>query len=146
VKPNDGIVPCSPAGARSREGRPDADVVARHVAARLRRRRRKLGLTPEELDARIGALSGTTERFETAKRAIGASQLYLLGEALGVEAAFFFQGLSGARRAAGGTEGVTAAEIIRFLKAYAAVGDRDVREKIYTLVKAAAEPESGGGA
>ncbi|MGF1640888.1 MAG: helix-turn-helix domain-containing protein [Rhodospirillales bacterium] len=119
------------------------DPIDLHVAARLRRRRLELGLDPQLLDLVIGAAPGTIERIECGDRRIGAAQLFRVGEVLGVDVPYFFDGpterstfepLDGPE-----PDAKAVAEAKRFARAYFRVADSRVRRMIRDLVRSVAD-------
>ena len=119
------------------------DPVDLHVAGRLRQRRLELGLDPQLLDLVIGASPGTIERVEMGERRIGAAQLFRVGEVMGVDVPYFFDG-SADRSTFEPLETTepdsrAVAEAKRFARAFFRVSDPHVREMIRDLVKSVAE-------
>ncbi len=119
------------------------DPVDLHVAGRLRQRRLELGLDPQLLDLVIGASPGTIERVEIGERRIGAAQLFRVGEVMGVDVPYFFDGPTDRSTfepleiSEPDTKGV--AEAKRFARAYFRVADPNIREMIRDLVRSVAE-------
>jgi transcriptional regulator with XRE-family HTH domain len=68
----------------------DAD---RHVATRLRERRRALGLTQRQLAERVGTIHQQIYRYEKGTGQISVERLLAFARALGVEPGYFFEGL-----------------------------------------------------
>lgn len=68
-----------------------ARTIDRHVAARLRARRREIGLTQQMLGRRVGLSYQQIQKYERAINRIGAGRLFSLAQALGVEPEYFFQ-------------------------------------------------------
>ena len=75
-----------------RRGQPRAQDADRHVAARLRERRRALGLTQQQLAERVGATYQQLHRYEKGTSRISAERLLAFARALGVEPGHFFEG------------------------------------------------------
>ena len=71
--------------------KPDAD---RHVATRLRERRRALGLTQRQLAERVGTIHQQIYRYEKGTGLISVERLLAFARALGVEPDYFFEGLA----------------------------------------------------
>jgi transcriptional regulator with XRE-family HTH domain len=119
------------------------DPVDLHVAARLRRRRLELDLDPQLLDLVIGASPGTIERVECGERRIGAAQLFRVGEVLGVDVPYFFDGPTDRSTfeplETTEPDSKAVAEAKRFARAYFRVSDPHVREMIRDLVRSVAE-------
>jgi transcriptional regulator with XRE-family HTH domain len=119
------------------------DPVDLHVAGRLRQRRLELGLDPRLLDLVIGASPGTIERVEIGERRIGAAQLFRVGEVLGVDVPYFFDGPTDRATfeplETPEPDSKAVAEAKRFARAYFRVSDPQVREMIRDLVGSVAE-------
>jgi transcriptional regulator with XRE-family HTH domain len=119
------------------------DPVDLHVAGRLRQRRMELGLDPRLLDLVIGASPGTIERVEIGERRIGAAQLFRVGEVLGVDVPYFFDGPTDRATfeplETPEPDSKAVAEAKRFARAYFRVSDPQVREMIRDLVRSVAE-------
>ena len=83
--------------ARTRLGitRPRAQNIDRHIGARLRLRRIMTGLTQQTLADLIGVTYQQEHKYESGVNRISAGRLYLIARVLGVEVAYFFEGLQG---------------------------------------------------
>jgi len=64
-----------------------------HVGQRARQRRHTLGLTQQEVAAKIGTKFQQLQKYETGANRISASRLFELAAVLQVEPAYFFEGL-----------------------------------------------------
>ena len=64
-----------------------------HVGKRLRRRRRLLGMTQQDLASMVGVRFQQIQKYETGTYRVSASRLWDIAEALGVNVAYFFEGL-----------------------------------------------------
>ncbi len=73
----------------------DIDV---HLGKRLRRRRRLLGLTQQQLAGTVGVRFQQIQKYECGANRISASRLWQLSEALEVPVGYFYDGLSDADR------------------------------------------------
>ena len=126
---------------RRRAGRPGAEDVDRHVGRRLRERRKALGLTQQELAERVGITYQQAHKYETGLNRIAAGRLHVIAEALGVEVAYFFEGLgSGGGFAPTGRQRV----MLELARNFVAAPDRRHQEALCALARALAdEPESG---
>lgn len=65
-----------------------------HVGKRLRRRRRLLGMTQQQLAESIGIRFQQIQKYECGANRVTASRLYELAVALNVPVGYFFEGLS----------------------------------------------------
>ena len=70
-----------------------ANEIDLHVGKRLRRRRRLLGLTQQQLAESIGVRFQQIQKYETGGSRLLASRLYELAGALNVPVNYFFEGL-----------------------------------------------------
>jgi transcriptional regulator with XRE-family HTH domain len=73
--------------------RPSLGEVDRHVAARLRRLRRELGLTQAGLAGLLGISAQQAHKYETRASLLPADRLAAVAAALGVGVEYFFEGL-----------------------------------------------------
>lgn len=69
-----------------------------HVGKRLRRRRRLLGLTQQQLAESVGIRFQQIQKYECGANRISASRLFELAEALHVPVQYFYEGLNEADR------------------------------------------------
>jgi transcriptional regulator with XRE-family HTH domain len=65
-----------------------------HLGKRLRRRRRLLGLTQQQLANAVGIRFQQIQKYECGANRISAARLWQLAEALEVAVAYFYDGLS----------------------------------------------------
>lgn len=63
-----------------------------HLGSRLRRRRRLLGYTQDELAARLGVRFQQIQKYESAVNRMSATRLWELAEALNVPVNYFYEG------------------------------------------------------
>lgn len=69
------------------------DEIDLQLGRRLRRRRRLLGLTQEQLGARCGVRFQQIQKYETATNRMSAGLIVRLAQALNVEPGYFYEGL-----------------------------------------------------
>jgi transcriptional regulator with XRE-family HTH domain len=77
----------------TRESLAMANSIDLHVGKRLRRRRRLLGLTQQQLAESIGIRFQQIQKYECGANRVTASRLYELAVALNVPVGYFFEGL-----------------------------------------------------
>lgn len=65
-----------------------------HVGKRLRRRRRLLGLTQQNLAEQVGIRFQQIQKYECGANRVSAARLFELSEALSVPIQYFYEGLS----------------------------------------------------
>jgi transcriptional regulator with XRE-family HTH domain len=73
-----------------------ADDIDLHIGKRLRRRRRLLGLTQQQLAGAVGVRFQQIQKYECGANKISAARLWRLAGALEVPVAYFYEGLEGA--------------------------------------------------
>jgi len=66
-----------------------------HVGKRIRRRRRLLGLTQQQLAESVGIRFQQVQKYESGANRVSASRLFELAEALDVPVQYFYEGLQG---------------------------------------------------
>ena len=70
-----------------------------HVGKRLRRRRRLLGLTQQNLAGEVGIRFQQIQKYECGANRVSAARLFELSEALRVPVQYFYEGLSDVQQA-----------------------------------------------
>ena len=114
-----------------------------HVGKRLRRRRRLLGLTQQQLAESVGIRFQQIQKYECGANRVSASRLFELAESLDVPVQYFYEGLSQRDEAA--NEPTLAADILSqketvdLIRAYYRLGERP-RKRLPELAKSL-EPE-----
>ena len=116
----------------------DIDV---HLGKRLRRRRRLLGLTQQQLAGPVGVRFQQIQKYECGANRISASRLWQLSEALEVPVGYFYDGLSDADRrelanqdSNEGGEMFARKETLDLIRAYYQLGERP-RRRLLDLAK-----------
>ncbi|HMO43783.1 MAG TPA: helix-turn-helix transcriptional regulator [Phenylobacterium sp.] len=111
-----------------------------HLGKRLRRRRRLLGLTQQQLAGACGVRFQQIQKYECGANRISAARLWQLSEALEVPVAYFYDGLSASRQpcadtsdSAGG-EVLASKETMDLIRAYYQLGERP-RRRLLDLAK-----------
>jgi transcriptional regulator with XRE-family HTH domain len=69
------------------------DPIDRHVGTRIRGRRVGLRISQTKLGQAIGVTFQQIQKYESGTNRVGASNLYKIAKALGVDVSFFFEGL-----------------------------------------------------
>ena len=104
-----------------------------HLGRRLRRRRRLLGLTQQQLAITVGVRFQQIQKYECGANRISAARLWQLAEALGVPVGYFYDGMAveGPQVAtAAGQEGgevLQREETLDLIRAYYKLGERPRR-------------------
>ena len=115
----------------------DIDV---HLGKRLRRRRRLLGLTQQQLAGSVGVRFQQIQKYECGANRISAARLWALSEALEVPVGYFYDGLSEAVRrpalesASDGGEMFARKETLDLIRAYYQLSERP-RRRLLDLAK-----------
>ncbi|MBO9708412.1 MAG: helix-turn-helix transcriptional regulator [Caulobacter sp.] len=117
-----------------------------HLGKRLRRRRRLLGLTQQQLAGTVGVRFQQIQKYECGANRISAARLWQLSEALDVPVGYFYDGLSEQARREGQSEGeggemFARKETLDLIRAYYLLGERP-RRRLLDLAKSlnGAEP------
>src|SRR5512134_2619725 len=70
------------------------DPIDRHVRTRIRGRRVGLRISQTKLGQAIGVTFQQIQKYESGTNRVGASNLFKIAKALGVDVSFFFEGAS----------------------------------------------------
>ena len=115
-----------------------------HLGKRLRRRRRLLGLTQQQLASVCGVRFQQIQKYECGANRISAARLWQLSEALEVPVGYFYDGLTDMIRAqtapeaqeerAEGGEMLARKETLDLIRAYYQLGERP-RRRLLDLAK-----------
>lgn len=117
-----------------------ADDIDVHLGRRLRRRRRLLGLTQQELAQACGVRFQQIQKYECAANRMSAARVWQLAEVLEVPVSYFYEGFAEARaqaRAQGMEEGgeiFARKETRDLVRAYYQLGERP-RRRLLDLAK-----------
>lgn len=114
----------------------DIDV---YLGKRLRRRRRLLGLTQQQLAGTVGVRFQQIQKYECGANRISAARLWQLSEALEVPVGYFYDGLSDRATKetnveAEGGEMFARKETLDLVRAYYLLGERP-RRRLLDLAK-----------
>jgi transcriptional regulator with XRE-family HTH domain len=110
-----------------------------HLGRRLRRRRRLLGLTQQQLAAVVGVRFQQIQKYECGANRISAARLWRIAEALEVPISYFYDGLSEGERESksetdAGGEILARKETLDLVRAYYRLGERP-RRRLLDLAK-----------
>ncbi|MBC6982411.1 MULTISPECIES: helix-turn-helix domain-containing protein [unclassified Caulobacter] len=111
-----------------------------HLGKRLRRRRRLLGLTQQQLALAVGIRFQQIQKYECGANRISAARLWQLAEALETPVSYFYDGLAEAasRESANdeksGGEVYSRKETLDLIQAYYQLGERP-RRRLLDLAK-----------
>lgn len=109
-----------------------------HIGARVKLRRRLMGLSQSKLGAAIGLTFQQMQKYERGQNRISASTLYRLAEALDVPVSFFYDGLGNGPGSVPAGIGPEALELIHYYDGVPA----PLRRTVLGLIKAMARPSS----
>ena len=137
---------------RATKGGPDP--IDRYVGARVRARRVGLRMSQTKLGKAIGVTFQQIQKYENGTNRIGASNLFKIAKTLGIEVAFFYDGLPDSawedQPARGGAlsdlpaeefehDPMSTREAIELSHNYFRIGSDTVRRRLFPLVKIMAE-------
>jgi Predicted transcriptional regulators len=108
-----------------------------HLGRRLRRRRRLLGLTQQQLATQVGIRFQQIQKYECGANRISAARLWQLAEALESPVSYFYDGLEDATstdRGSGGGEMFSRKETMDLIQAYYQL-DEKPRRRLLDLAK-----------
>ena len=112
-----------------------------HLGKRLRRRRRLLGLTQQQLAGAVGVRFQQIQKYECGANRISAARLWALSEALEVPISYFYDGLSDRihhepvhERGEASGEMLARKETLDLIRAYYQLGERP-RRRLLDLAK-----------
>jgi len=115
-----------------------ADDIDLHLGRRLRRRRRLLGLTQQQLAVQVGIRFQQIQKYECGANRISAARLWQLAEALETPVAYFYDGLAEAMEAdtptPKGGEVFSRKETLDLIQAYYQLDERP-RRRLLDLAK-----------
>ena len=125
-----------------KRGRPRAQDIDHHIAARLRERRTMLGLTQQQVAEMLGITYQQAHKYETGANRISAGRLHQLARALEVDVGYFFEGL-GSGEPARPTAGQR--QMLELARSFAALA-RPQQEALCELARALAGVEEAAPA
>ncbi len=112
-----------------------------HLGKRLRRRRRLLGLTQQQLASAVGVRFQQIQKYECGANRISAARLWELSEALEVPISYFYEGLEDAAADSAANDAVRRSEqvlarkeTLDLVRAYYKLGERP-RRRLLDLAK-----------
>jgi transcriptional regulator with XRE-family HTH domain len=106
------------------------------IGARTRSRRLQLGMSQERLAELLGITFQQVQKYEKGANRISASRLVQIAKALGIEVAYFFDGLSEAEASVESL--LSTKDVVHLAQAFGQVKNQDVRRAILELVRVSA--------
>ncbi len=127
-----------------------------HVGARVRVRRKLLGMTQTELGDALGLTFQQVQKYEKGANRIGSSRLYDLSRVLDLPIEHFFEDIPADVAASAPAKGrgkakeppgyeldpMVKRETLELVRAYYKIEDADLRKRVYLLIKTLA-PSAG---
>ncbi|MEK9723394.1 MAG: helix-turn-helix transcriptional regulator [Rhodospirillaceae bacterium] len=128
-----------------------------HVGNRLRFRRTLLGYSQERLGDEVGLTFQQIQKYERGANRIGASRLYQFSRILDVPVSYFFEelpdeirshdgqmewGLADQRQEELAPSPMARRETLELVRAYYAISDPKVRQRLFDLAKVLAKGEA----
>ncbi|MDB5448543.1 MAG: transcriptional regulator [Phenylobacterium sp.] len=116
------------------------DEIDEHLGKRLRRRRRLLGLTQQQLANACGVRFQQIQKYECAANRMSAGRLWQLAQILEVPVNYFYEGFGAPRDGREGGEGETQREVFTrketrdLIRAYYSLSERP-RRRLLDLAK-----------
>ena len=108
-----------------------------HLGRRLRRRRRLLGFTQQQLALKVGIRFQQIQKYECGANRISAARLWELAEALETPVSYFYDGMAEAlerKEAAANGDSFSRKETLDLIQAYYQLGERP-RRRLLDLAK-----------
>jgi transcriptional regulator with XRE-family HTH domain len=120
-----------------------------HVGARIRMRRKLLGISQEKLAEQLGLTFQQVQKYERGANRVSASKLFEIARSLQSSVSYFFEGLNVAAGAEGFAEGdnsfvhdlVMTPEGLELAALFPRIKRQRVRRRVLDLVKALIEDE-----
>ena len=121
-----------------------------HVGARIRMRRKILGVSQERLADDLGLTFQQVQKYERGSNRISASKLFEISRALKVPVAYFFEGYGASEAVEGFSESeseqfvhgfLMTTEGIELAEAFPRIKNAKHRRRVLELVRALAEDE-----
>ena len=126
--------------------RDDPDPIDVYVGARLRARRLGLRITQAKLGEVVGVTFQQLHKYENGSIRIGAGDLLRFSNALGVEVAYFFEGVDPSKEldmaaiaAIPSNDPLLSKDCVRLASHFYRIKDEDVRKNFAHLVKVLAK-------
>jgi transcriptional regulator with XRE-family HTH domain len=125
-----------------------------HVGARVRMRRRFMGVSQQSLAAKLGITFQQVQKYERGANRISASKLYEIGRVLEAPVSFFFEGLAEPGRTGKGSGDASESEVsigeflrgqegLELAEAFSRIDQARVRRQVLDLVRTLADEDVG---
>jgi transcriptional regulator with XRE-family HTH domain len=113
------------------------------VGARVRARRKELGITQTTLGDRLGVTFQQVQKYERGTNRIGAGRLHAIAQALAVPVSYFFPGSNSRGPSDEIVDLLTTPGAIELLRDFACITDNAVRKSLGNLAKTFADAGIG---
>jgi transcriptional regulator with XRE-family HTH domain len=131
------------------------DPIDQHVGTRIRGRRVGLRISQTKLGQSIGVTFQQIQKYESGTNRVGASNLFKIAKALGVEVAFFFEGVAREQMAMAppspglaepppqsfDVNPMNSREAFELMHNYFRIADPTIRKRLFQLVRVLAFSE-----
>ncbi|WP_112308973.1 helix-turn-helix domain-containing protein [Pseudogemmobacter bohemicus] len=106
-----------------------------HVGKRIRHRRWMVGMTQQQLADKVGIKFQQIQKYETGMNRVSASRLWDIADALGVQIAFFFEGLAEGAESHGSQGDMMAdKEALELVRSYYSIPEAQ-RRRLFDLAR-----------
>lgn len=106
-----------------------------HVGKRIRHRRWMIGMTQQQLADKVGIKFQQIQKYETGMNRVSASRLWDIADTLGVNIAFFFEGLAeGDIPKTAGADMMADKEALELVRSYYAIPEAQ-RRRLFDLAR-----------
>ncbi|MEM6940448.1 MAG: helix-turn-helix transcriptional regulator [Pseudomonadota bacterium] len=110
-----------------------------HVGQRIRQRRWLTGMTQQRLAELVGIKFQQIQKYETGANRVSASRLWDIADALGVDIAFFFEGIKTSKEVSKALESVPVdvmgdKEAMDLIRSYYSIPE-DQRRRLFELAR-----------
>lgn len=105
-----------------------------HVGKRIRHRRWMVGMTQQQLADKVGIKFQQIQKYETGMNRVSASRLWDIADALGVQIAFFFEGISEEQMPAAQGDILADKEALELVRSYYAIPEAQ-RRRLFDLAR-----------
>lgn len=133
------------------------DPIDAYVGSRVRARRMGLRMSQSKLGQVIGVTFQQVQKYENGNNRIGASNLFKISRALGVDVAYMYEGLPQSATKGTPTGGLSEGDAVAFeqdpmnsreaielMHNYFRISAASVRKKLFQFVKSMADTERSG--
>jgi len=127
--------------------------IDRHIGARIRARRTLIGMSQEKLGEALGLTFQQVQKYEKGTNRVGSGRLQEIGDILGVQVTYFFDGQEGERKHKDGSpvvqeieEFLSQKDSIELVSAFNAITDATIRRALINMARASAGLDKSDGA